>query len=329
MADRYFVKLDLLTVEREQAIAPGTLVTLERSFANGSGAHLIDRFNLDFPPARRVALENPSAFGAIQVRIETERWRPYISPALLPFPGKTGSVPAELLRKPLAWRAEFVRWDDLGGRFDQLKEILDASDSASLLVGDRMFEPIGPLGPAGYDSIGNGGPKDLRTLAKASLLNLYWKLSAVVDPTDETPWIDYVRRVLVVGRERFIALARPKLAESVRRIRDDISRFGDVYKPAPSDLHDDWPAGFRVDEKFSVKTHEDLGNLQLTVAVARDEATGDQAILLDVDIDENGEFFAHLADVLIRHKITGGTHPFDIHEIFTHQSAGDLGYGLV
>jgi hypothetical protein len=81
---------------------------------------------------------------------------------------------------------------------------------------------------------------------------------------------------------------------------------------------------------FSVKTDERNGNLQLTMAPARDLATGADTLLLDADIDENGDLLKHLVDVLFIHPFNGGTHPFDIHEylIFAHQNRA-LGYELV
>lgn len=44
------------------------------------------------------------------------------------------------------------------------------------------------------------------------------------------------------------------------------------------------------------------------------DASGNDLLILDADIDENGQLMAHLAD-LFKHKFTGGTHPFDIHEL--------------
>jgi hypothetical protein len=50
--------------------------------------------------------------------------------------------------------------------------------------------------------------------------------------------------------------------------------------------------------------------------------------ILDTDIDENGKLMAHLAD-LFKHKFTGGTHPFDIHEYLRKEAPQrDLGYTL-
>jgi len=45
--------------------------------------------------------------------------------------------------------------------------------------------------------------------------------------------------------------------------------------------------------------------------------------------DENGRLLAHLGDV-IKHKITGGTHPIDIHEFLVLANKNiELGYDLI
>ncbi len=51
--------------------------------------------------------------------------------------------------------------------------------------------------------------------------------------------------------------------------------------------------------------------------------------ILDADLDENGKLMAHLAD-LFKHRFTGGTHPFDIHEyLVLEDPVRSLGYELV
>jgi GMC oxidoreductase len=51
--------------------------------------------------------------------------------------------------------------------------------------------------------------------------------------------------------------------------------------------------------------------------------------LLDADIDGNGKLMAHLGD-LFKHRFSGGTHPYDIHEyLVLDDKARPLGYDLV
>jgi hypothetical protein len=79
---------------------------------------------------------------------------------------------------------------------------------------------------------------------------------------------------------------------------------------------------------FSIKSDEKLGNLQLTLAPAKD-AAGNPVLLLDADIDENGVLLKHFFD-LLKHRFTGGTHPFDIHEVLVFSEPNvDVGYQLV
>jgi hypothetical protein len=59
------------------------------------------------------------------------------------------------------------------------------------------------------------------------------------------------------------------------------------------------------------------------------DTDGSQVTVLDADIDENGKLMAHLAD-LFKHRFTGGTHPFDIHEYLVLEDKNrSLGYDLV
>ena len=80
---------------------------------------------------------------------------------------------------------------------------------------------------------------------------------------------------------------------------------------------------------ISIKSTHRKGNFQLTLT----HLSGPDEVLLDADIDENGKLLGHFVD-LFKHKITGGTHPHDIHELLvpcrTGRSRGfDLGYRLV
>ena len=59
--------------------------------------------------------------------------------------------------------------------------------------------------------------------------------------------------------------------------------------------------------------------------------TDPDQVLLDADIDESGDLLGHVLD-LFKHKVTGGTHPHDIHELLVLQEGTgegfDLGYRL-
>ena len=77
---------------------------------------------------------------------------------------------------------------------------------------------------------------------------------------------------------------------------------------------------------ISVKRAYEQGNLQFTMAKARNAQGG--CFLLDCDMDENSNLFLHTTD-LFKHLFTGGTNPIDIHEYIVHSQKGvDLGYEL-
>ena len=188
---------------------------------------------------------------------------------------------------------------------------------------------LGTFTGAAYDNI-NGKPS---VLAKACLLNLYAKLTTLKEPHGES-WFSFVKEILVIGQERFIAVVKPEMGEIVRLIKKNLAHFTD-YKDTPAQNHfGNFPTDYQINKNkmFSVKTIEDHANIQLTFAPGTHPDTGADVLLLDADIDENGKLLAHLAD-LFKHKINGGTHPFDIHEYLkdsqTTHHAQPLGYKLV
>ena len=117
----------------------------------------------------------------------------------------------------------------------------------------------------------------------------------------------------------------------VRQIHAHIDEFRADYERTPSENHrGNVPPELqgRISSMISIKSTHSKGNFQLTLTHLSDP----DEVLLDSDIDENGELLGHVAD-LFKHKISGGTHPHDVHEILTLQNREvegfDLGYRLV
>jgi hypothetical protein len=167
------------------------------------------------------------------------------------------------------------------------------------------------------------------------MLNLIAKLRLTPEPIGgRNPWFSFVRQILAIGSERLYALVDVEMGEVVKHIRENINQFPH-YERANSSLHGDALTAnlpeYRIfrSKLFSIKTSERHGNLQLTCAPAQD-ANGNDVLILDADIDENGDLLNHLLDVVLIHPITGGTHPFDIHEYLHRAHTNlDLGYALV
>ena len=279
--------------------------------------------NLGFPPPHRFAVPAFPQEKNLFCEVTTPRHRMRRSGVFTLTDGETIVRNLTLFRRPDKWAADFTEWDQLSSHFLPLKGALKKS-SAVKVKGGKL---LGKFTEATY----NGVNEKTEVFAKAALLNLYTKLTDLKEPTEgKEPWFSFVNEVVEIGRERFIAIVNPRMGQIVRAIKDDLGKFKD-YKNTPAQNHfGNIPAIFQAQKSkmFSVKTTEDHGNIQLTLAPGKD-AAGNDLLILDADIDENGQLMAHLAD-LFKHKFTGGTHPFDIHEYLALDNPSrPLGYELV
>ncbi len=284
-----------------------------------SGGDLPDVTLDPFPAKAKLLLAAFPQAEQVEFRVVTERFRIRSGGVFTLTDGETIQRTLTLFRRPSRWRARFTRLARLGGRHQALKDVLGLSPNLKVKKG-RAFDD--------YDDADSS-----RTiLAKAALLNLHAKLSAMTEPVGgNRDWFSFIDEILEIDRERLIARVDPRMGEVVRTIKDRISDFGD-YKRTPAKNHAGNVAphlgDFRKGDMFSIKSRDAKGNIQLTLAPGLDSA-GKEILLLDTDIDENGKLLAHIADVF-KHKFTGGTHPFAIHEYLAlEQPNRDLGYKLV
>jgi hypothetical protein len=283
---------------------------------------ILSAANLDFPPSRRFAVPAFPQERNLFCEVTPRRYRARRSGIFTLTDGETIVRNLTLFRLPEKWTADFTEWDQLPSHFLPFKEVLKRSSSVKVKGGKLLGKFTG----ATYDGVTD----KTAVSAKAALLNLYSKLTDLKEPTGgREPWFSFVREVVEIGKERFIAVVDPRMGEIVRAIKDNIGRFKE-YKNTPAQNHfGNIPAAFQVQKSkmFSIKSDEDHGNVQLTMAPGKD-ASGNDLLILDADIDENGRLLAHLAD-LFKHKFTGGTHPFDIHEYLALSDPNrPLGYEL-
>lgn len=267
-----------------------------------------------------------AASEVVVCELDTKRFRFAHSPVFFRTPGPPITRQATLLREPDEWLPRFTRWDDLPGAFAQFKEVLEASPGVTLFKGT---EPIADLlTGAAYDGMAG----DAIRIAKTALLNIHYRLNAAMEPVSTTrSWFSFVRQIIAIGRERFLAFAKPEMETLVRHIHDNIGEFRADYERTPAENHrGNVPAALqgRIVSMISIKSSHDQGNFQLTLT----RLSGTDDVLIDVDIDENGQLLKHFVD-LFKHKINGGTHPHDIHEILVLQNGKltelELGYKLV
>lgn len=233
-----------------------------------------------------------------------------------------------VLRIPSKWKPRFENWNRMPNHFRPLKDVLKAS--LRLKLRGKDVRELGRLVGTKYDNIRD--EKAIR--AKACLLNLFAKMTALGAPTTRRNWFSFVREILEIGQDRFIALVDPQMGRIVRRIIKDIKNFKE-YKRTPARNHHKnvkivLPgSSVRQSQMISIKSKTVKGNLQLVLAPGKD-SQGNEILLLDVDIDENGELLPHIVD-FFKHRATGKrTDPYEIHEYLalTHPTV-PLGYDLV
>jgi hypothetical protein len=315
------LELTLLTVDAQPARDLSTVVSFQRV----SDGRIIASATTSFPPPRRFTLPAFPQERVISCSISPQRYRPRAVGVFTLTDGETISRQPTVFRDPRHWSADFVKWDDLGDPFRLLKETLDESPDLQVKGGRRFDKFVGDA----YDDVSQDDR--VTTYAKASVLNLFAKLITVKEPVhNRKPWFGFVDRLLQVGRERLIALVEDEMLERVRQIDENIDRFEEYERTPAGNHHKNIPPGFMVKKSsmVSIKTDEEHGNLQLTLSPALD-ASGSAVTLLDTDIDENGMLMAHLAD-LFKHKFSGGTQPFDIHEyLLLENKSRPLGYSLI
>jgi hypothetical protein len=317
------VTLELRDVSNRLIRDPETFFTFRRV---ADRRQIGDQLALELTGAPNV-FNLPVATSEIVVcEVDPKRFRFAHSPVFFRSPGPPITKHTRLLREPKEWTARFTRWKDLPGAFADLKRVLAASPQVTLF---KDVDPIADLLVDGaYDAM--SGAKV--GLAKTALLNSHFRLNATLEPVSAgRSWFSFVTRLLAIGRERFLAYVEPQMETLVRQIHTHIEEFRADYERTPSDNHrGNVPAALqsRITGMISIKSSHSKGNFQLTLT----HLSGPDEVLLDADLDENGELLGHIAD-LFKHRITGGTHPHDIHELLVLQEGQapgfDLGYRLV
>jgi hypothetical protein len=301
---------------------PGTFFTFRRLSDNRQIGDQLEVELIGTPPTFTL----PAAAGEVMVcEVDPQRYRFVRSPVFFRTPGPPILKQSQVLREPKQWSPQFTRWVDLPPAFGDLKRALAESPRVTLFpegppIGDLLVE-------AAYDDMSGEGV----TLAKTALLNTYFRLNRTREPVSaDRNWFSFVLRIHAIGRERFLAFVSPEMEPLVRQIHSHIDEFRD-YERTPAENHrGNVPAGLRdrIASMVSIKSTHRKGNFQLTLS----RLTGPDETLLDADIDESGDLLGHFLD-LFKHKVTGGTHPHDIHELLVLQEGQttgfDLGYRLV
>ncbi len=320
MSNEGFFQLNLIDVRGRPVNESNVKVGFVRVADNKT---ISSSAKLAFPPPRTFSVPAFPQEKNLFCEVTPPRYRMRRSDIFTLTDGETIARNLTLFRRPDKWSVGFTAWNQLSSHFLPLKDVLEKSSAVKVKGGKLLSK----FTEATYDGVTD----KTEIFAKAALLNLYTKLTDLKEPTEgNEPWFSLVREVVEIGRERFIAVADAKMGEIVHAIKKDISKFKD-YENTPAQNHfGNIPAAFNVQKSkmFSIKSSEDHGNVQLTMAPGKDSA-GNDLLILDADIDENGQMFKHLLD-LFKHKFSGGTHPFDIHQYLGLSNPNrPLGYQLV
>lgn len=319
MSNEGTLEITLLDVTAAPAADPDTRVSIRRVAANET----IRVFRRSFPPTQRFKLPAFPIEKQLVAFIEPKRFRACPTSLFMLTDGKTSVRNVSVLRQPDQWNAKFTKWASLPDEFKRLKDVLAASPNLNVRGGETFVS----FTDAAYDGV--TGVKTV--LAKTAMLNMFTKLTQLVEPVhNRKPWFGFVERFLQIGRERLIAVVDEEMADRIQTIRERIGEFDEYVRASPELHHKNFPARYAVPKTkmFSIKTREDIGNMQLTLGPGTDPDRGQPVWLLDTDIDENGKLLKHLGD-LLKHKVTGGTHPHDIHEYLRLRFPKlDLGYVL-
>ena len=316
------VTLDLRDVSDRSIRDPETFFTF-RSVADRR--QIGDQLAVELTGAPIVFNVPASASDMVVCEIDTKRFRFAHSPVFFRTPGVPVKRRSQLLREPNEWTPRFIRWADLPGAFGGFKRVLAASPKVTL------FKDVEAIADLLVEDAYDGMAGDQVKMAKTALLNSHYRLNRTLEPvSNRRSWFSFVSRLVAIGRERFLAFVEPEMETLVRQIHAHIDEFRADYERTPSENHrSNVPVALqsRITSMISIKSTHSRGNFQLTLT----HLSGPDEVLLDTDIDENGELLGHLGD-LFKHKITGGTHPHDIHELLLLQEGQapdfDLGYRL-
>ena len=175
---------------------------------------------------------------------------------------------------------------------------------AELQTADR-WKPLWDVlkvSPVDYDSL------DAKQIA--GLLNLYAKMNH----QSANFAFGSVINIFKILPARIYAQVKPELWAAVRAAPQ---RFHE--EPDNGSMHtfdDPWR---RLDEHASFKTPDPMGNLQLTFA-----SDPQEEMAVDADLDDH-QGIQHVFDV-IKHKFSGDTDPYDIHEVLVKFQQIDPGY---
>lgn len=325
--------IDVTSAEGIAAVDSSATISLRRLSGDEAFTVVVRPFN----GAGLITFDPSSANATLSSVVSFDHFQDAEPQAFFANPGQTITKSFIVLRDPGAWQPQFTPLVSLTGpTFKALTDVIKVSDSVDMKDGTVL----GGLETA-FDQLRGVNQE----YAKMALLNLYSMLSSErnpIQPYTGQPWFSFVRKIVRIDRERFVAEVDQAVFDSVQHILSRQDYFGGVgfFPELSPGLHvGNFPPRYGISgagDIITVKKQCEEGNLQLTVAVS-DVPGQTKTYLLDCDMDEHANLILHTFDVFLVHPFTGGTNPIDMHEVITladsarrmnNVSALDLGYLL-
>jgi hypothetical protein len=291
----------------------------------------------NFDTEATLVIPSPDSSPTWHVNITFSRYDVVGGFFLQPRANPVSTHTVQVVRLPNRWTPQFDSLNALASpRFDPFKSVVAVSNNVDLKNGPA----VGDL-HANYDNLADNA----QILGKNALLNLFAVLSDEQEPIGNVPWFSYVRKIVRIDQERFVAEVDAELFENVQTILSQLdSKFAAqgyfTERAADLPLHipnipPQYDSARNLVDIITLKKNYEQGNVQWTLSFLRGP---DRAVhLLDCDMDEHRNIVAHGLD-LVKHLVNGGTSPIAMHEYIVKDSAQqaadkvatiDLGYRLV
>jgi hypothetical protein len=335
LSDLIAITITATSMEGLPAIDP--LVTVDIIQEIPTNRTIFRQIIHDFNGEAKITLPAPDGFPSWRANVSFSKYDAVSGFFFQPKGESSPTFTMQLTRLPSAWKPQFSPLESLiQPRFRSFKDVLVKSTNVDLKKGPA----VGDLN-VHYDTLTDSA----QILAKTAMLNLFAVLTDEQDPIGMVPWFNYVRKIVRIDQERFIAEVDPALFENVQTILNGLHGAfkGQGFFTEPHldlELHvGNIPPQFggkkNIDKIITLKKDYEQGDLQLTVTSMT--VDGKAVHLLDCDLDENRNIIRHSLD-LVKHVFNGGTNPITMHEYIVEDSAQqsangiatvDLGYRLV
>jgi hypothetical protein len=169
----------------------------------------------NFNGTATIAVPTPDGFPTWQVNVSFSKYDAVSGFFFQPRGNPSPSYTMQVTRLPGAWTPRFTPLQSLAvPRFQTFRNVVAVSTNVDLKAGPA----VGDLS-AKYDILAD----ESQTQAKTALLNLFAVLTDEQDPIGKVSWFTYVRKIVRIDQERFVAEVDSTLFENVQTILNGLT----------------------------------------------------------------------------------------------------------